>query len=263
MGEKQKKHFGKSAYIRSVSRAIQIFRFDFPDISIQWRVEGDFPELPEIGRSRVVTNTELLFCLFVCFTTAIHIHNTNLFCNTLSIYSLEFRWVWFVLWKVNNSRSSLVPSLPKFQNFWSNRNQPSSNFDFQFLPRNFRPSQLLTQNFCKFSISTGKRVENEHCKLFQENSLPFVPVPFGFLFAEMRLTVSPPINLGLTWLVVLMTVRRSPRELKIDRCTAASFVFGSLFGGILHVKLLPLFFFYLIVIQLGSMYKSYVSGTRQ
>ena len=58
MGEKQKKHFGKSAYIRSVSRAIQIFRFDFPDISMQWRVEGDFPELPEIGRSRVVTNTE-------------------------------------------------------------------------------------------------------------------------------------------------------------------------------------------------------------
>ena len=88
-------------------------------------------------------------------------------------------------------------------------------------------------------------------KLFQENTLPFVPIRFEFLFLEMRLTVFPPIKLNLTWLVALMIVSRSPRELKIG-ASLPILSSARCLENILHVKLLPLYFFILYLSNWGQ-----------
>ena len=258
MGEKQKKHFGKSAYIRSVSRAIQIFRFDFPDISMQWRVEGDFPELPEIGRSRVVTNTELSFCLFV-------LPQQNIY--TIPIYcvirlAFEFTPWSFVEYGSYCGKWTIlgVPWFPHFQSFTifgrietNHRATLTFNF-FQEISAPVNYSPRISANFLLPAVN-GLKMNSVNFS----RKTPYLSFPFHFNFIPRNEIDSFPAHKSRPYLIGCLDARVSWNAASLHRCP---FCLRLPVWGILHVKLLPLFF-YLIVIQLGSMYKSYVSVTRQ
>lgn len=124
--------FGKSAYIRSVFHATPWNipgRFDLPNISMQWRVEWNFPELPEIGRSNELYPIVLVVVvlLFICFCFFYHNNTIPVYC----VIRLAFEFIpwlfveWFIFWKVNNSPGSqknffeTFSSLRKFHNYGS------------------------------------------------------------------------------------------------------------------------------------------------
>lgn len=103
----------------------------------------------------------------------------------------------------------------------------------------------ISANFC--SIGWKRTVSGIYGNFFGKTSYQIRSRSSWIFVLEPWLTVSPPTNPDLTWLVVLMSVCRSPRELKISRCIASRFIFGSLFGEFWALNFYLCFLFTLLL----------------
>lgn len=267
MVKKWKKHF---RYFRKISIYSERFPCDPVKYSgpVWWHFHAvtSWMELSRTSGNRVVV------LLFVCLFLPQQ-YNTSLLCNTLSIwiYSLAFCWMVHILesqqfsgfpekflWDV--FLTSKVPQLWVVYRVGRIEGNYCATLTFNFFQEFCATVNYLIRISANFLFNGLKTNSFRNLwKLFRENFLPN-SFPFQLNFCSRTVIDSFPAHKSRPYLIgCLDECLQKPARVEDQSLHRFSFYLRLAVWRILSLKLLPLFSFYLVVIQLVSMYKSCVT----
>lgn len=210
---------------------------------MQWRVEWNFPELPEIGRSNELYPIVLVVVvlLFICFCFFLpQQYNTSLLCNTLSIwiYFLAFCWMVHILesqqfsgfpekflWDV--FLTSKVPQLWVVYRVGRTGGNHCATLTFNFFQEFCATVNYLIRISANFLFNGLKTSSLRNLwKLFRENFLPN-SFPFQLSFCSRTVIDSFPAHKSRPYLIgCLDECLRKPARVE-DQIAASLLVLSS------------------------------------
>lgn len=254
-----------------ISRAGLIYR-TFPCSD---ELNGTFQNFRKSGD--LMSCTQLFQLLLSCCLFVFFYHN-----NTIPVYCvirLAFEFIpwlfveWFIFWKVNNSPGSqknffeTFSSLRKFHNYGSYTDRVGriegnhcATLTFNFFQEFCATVNYLIRISANFLFNGLKTNSLRNLwKLFRENFLPN-SFPFQLNFCSRTVIDSFPAHKSRPYLIgCLDECLQKPARVEDQSLHRFSFYLRLAVWRILSLKLLPLFSFYFVVIQLVSMYKSCVT----